>query len=95
MFLGGAGALKEIKKLQKSTELLVPKLPFQRLVREVTQDFMAGAKFQSSALGALQEAAEARMVSLFEDANACAVHGKRVTVMPKDLHLARQIRGDY
>ena len=90
----GTVALREIRRYQKSTELLLRKLPFQRLVREVSQDFKAELRFQSSAVMALQEASEAYLVGLFEDTNLCAIHAKRVTVMPKDMHLARRIRGE-
>ena len=140
----GTVALREIRKYQKSTELLIRKLPFQRLVREIAQDFKTGQcrtcrsdrllhdsehisidkiiywvadlRFQSSAVLALQEAAEAYLVSLFEgkavlqlvlqgflmpylgaalaDTNLCAIHAKRVTIMPKDIQLARRIRGE-
>ena len=90
----GTIALREIRKYQKSTELLIRMQPFQRLVREIAQDFKTGLRFQSSAVLALQEAAEAYIVSLFEDSNLCAVHSKRVTVMPKDIQLARRIRRD-
>ncbi|KAL3146538.1 5-hydroxytryptamine receptor 4 [Trebouxia sp. C0010 RCD-2024] len=117
----GTVALREIRKYQKSTELLIRKLPFQRLVREIAQDFKTGVchasvaafgcqhvrnslnvvafvcadlRFQSSAVLALQEAAEAYLVSLFEDTNLCAIHAKRVTIMPKDIQLARRIRGE-
>ena len=127
-------------KYQKSTDLLLRKLPFQRLVREIAQDFKNDLsvptptptpdtadsafcqldlrtqsvvatfssavrllspvadsvlrRFQSTAIGALQEAAEAYLVSLFEDTNLCAIHAKRVTIMPKDIQLARRIRGE-
>jgi histone H3 len=81
----GTVALREIRKYQKSTELLVRKLPFQRLVREIAQDYKADLRFQSSAVLALQEAAEAYLVGLFEDTNLCAIHAKRVTIMPKDM----------
>ncbi|KAL3682463.1 hypothetical protein R1sor_000485 [Riccia sorocarpa] len=70
------------------------KLPFQRLVREIAQDFKTDLRFQSSAVLALQEAAEAYLVGLFEDTNLCAIHAKRVTIMPKDVQLARRIRGE-
>ena len=83
----GTVALREIRKYQKSTELLIRKLPFQRLVREVAQDFKNDLRFQGSAVMALQEAAEA-LVSLFEDTNLCAIHAKRVTIMPRDMQLA-------
>ena len=85
----GTVALRE-----KSTELLIRKLPFQRLVREIAQDFKTDLRFQSSAVLALQEASEAYLVGLFEDTNLCAIHAKRVTIMPKDIQLARRIRGE-
>ncbi|KAJ8451946.1 hypothetical protein Cgig2_007429 [Carnegiea gigantea] len=88
----GTVALREIRKYQKSTELLIRKLPFQRLVREIAQDFKTDLRFQSHAVLALQEAAEAYLVGLFEDTNLCAIHAKRVTIMPKDIQLARRIR---
>ena len=91
----GTVALKEIRRYQKSTELLIRKLPFQRLVREITTDFHNdGIRFQGDALLALQEATEAYLVGLFEDTNLCAIHAKRVTIMPKDMQLARRIRGE-
>ena len=92
-FRPGTVALREIRRYQKSTELLIRKLPFQRLVREIAQDFKTDLRFQSSAV-ALQEAAEAYLVGLFEDTNLCAIHAKRVTIMPKDIQLARRIRGE-
>lgn len=90
----GTIALREIRKYQKSTELLIRKLPFQRLVREIAQDFKVDLRFQGTAMLALQEAAEAYLVGLFEDSNLCAIHAKRVTIMPKDIQLARRIRGE-
>ena len=91
----GTVALREIRRYQKSTELLIRKLPFQRLVREITQNVnMECFRFQFAALGALQEAGEAYLVGLFEDTNLCAIHAKRVTIMPKDIQLARRIRGE-
>ncbi|CBJ48887.1 conserved unknown protein [Ectocarpus siliculosus] len=90
----GTVALREIRRYQKSTELLIRKLPFQRLVREIAQDFKSDLRFQGSAVLALQEAAEAYLVGLFEDTNLCAIHAKRVTIMPKDIQLARRIRGE-
>lgn len=88
----GTVALREIRKYQKSTDLLLRKLPFQRLVREIAQDFKRDIRFRSTAISALQEAAEAYLVGLFEDANLAAIHAKRVTVMPKDIQLARRVR---
>ena len=90
----GTVALREIRRYQKSTELLIRKLPFAGLVREVTQDFKTDLRFQQEAIAALQEAAEAYLVGLFEDMNLCAIHAKRVTIMPKDIQLARCIRGE-
>ena len=90
----GTVALREIRRYQKSTELLIRKLPFQRLVHEIAQDFKTDLRFQSAAVMALQEASEAYLVGLFEDSNLCAIHAKRVTIMPKDIQLARRIRGE-
>eukprot|EP00826_Nyctotherus_ovalis_P036551 TRINITY_DN3251_c0_g1_i5.p2 TRINITY_DN3251_c0_g1~~TRINITY_DN3251_c0_g1_i5.p2 ORF type:complete len:137 (-),score=31.53 TRINITY_DN3251_c0_g1_i5:213-623(-) len=90
----GTVALREIRRYQKSTELLIRKLLFQRLVRDVAREYKTGLRFQSGTVAALQEAAEAYVVGLFEDANLCAVHTRRVTVMPKDVQLARKIRGE-
>ena len=90
----GTVALREIRRYQKSTDLLIRKLPFQRLVREISEDFKAGLRYQASAVFALQESAEAYTVGLMEDTNLCAIHGKRVTIMPKDMQLARRIRGE-
>ncbi|PPQ99034.1 hypothetical protein CVT24_003594 [Panaeolus cyanescens] len=99
----GTKALKEIRKYQKSTELLLQKLPFSRVVREITEEMTtdtnfrdsASLRWQSSALLALQEATEAYLVHLFEDANLCAIHAKRVTLMTRDIQLARRIRGPW
>ncbi len=93
-FRPGTVAVREILRSQKSTELLLKKAPFQRLVRELAQDFKTDLRFQSSAVMALQEASEAFLVGLFEDTNLCAIHAKRVTIMPKDMQLARRIRGE-
>ena len=90
----GTVALREIRKYQKSTELLLRKLPFQRLVREIALEYKTDLRFQASAVLALQEASEAYLVGLFEDTNLCAIHAKRVTIMPKDMQLARRIRGE-
>ena len=90
----GTVALREIRRYQKGSSLLLRKLSFQRLVREIAQDLKQDLRFQSTAIMALQEAAEYFLVSLFEDANLCAIHARRVTIMPKDLQLALRIRGD-
>lgn len=92
-FRPGTIALREIRRFQKSTKLLIRKLPFQRLVREITQEFKSYLRFQSAAIGALQEASETYLVGLFEDTNLCAIHANRVTIMTKDIQLARRIRG--
>ena len=90
----GTVALKEIRKYQRSTELLIRKLPFARLVREIGNELTREPfRWTAEALWALQEAAEDVMVGLFEDCNLCAIHAKRVTIMPKDMQLARRIRG--
>lgn len=90
----GTVALREIRRYQKSTELLIRKLPFQRLVREVAQDFKRDLQFQGSSILAAQEASEAHLVGLFENANLCAIHAKRVTIIDKDLQLVRRIQGE-
>ena len=90
----GTVALREIRRYQKSTELLIRRLPFQRLVREVAELIGGKLRFQTHALAALQEASEAYLTSVFEDTNLCAIHAKRVTIMPKDMQLARRIRGE-
>jgi len=93
-FRPGTVALREIRRYQKSTDLLIRKLPFQRLVREIAQEFKTDLRFQTPAILALQEATEAYLVGLFEDSNLCAIHAKRVTIMPRDMQLARRIRGE-
>jgi histone H3 len=93
-FRPGTVALREIRKYQKGTELLLRKLPFQSLVREIARDFKTDLRFQSSAILALQEATEAYLVGFFEDTHLCAIHAKRVTIMPRDMQLARRIRGE-
>jgi histone H3 len=90
----GTVALREIRKYQKTTEDLICKLPFQRLVRELAFKFRTGLRFQVSAVKALQVACEAYIVGIFEDTNLLAIHAKRVTIFPKDMQLARRIRGE-
>jgi len=90
----GTVALREIRKYQHSSELLIRKLPFQRLVKEIAGDISNDLRFQSTAILALQEATESYLVSLFTDTNLCAIHAKRVTITPKDMYLARRIRGE-
>lgn len=90
----GTVALREIRKYQKGTELLIRKLPFQRLIREIAQDYKTDLRFRSAAISALQESAEAYLVGLFEDSNLCAIHAKRVTINEKDIKLSRRVRGE-
>ena len=90
----GTVALHEIRRYQKSTELLCRKLPISHLIREIAQAFKTDLRFQASAIGALHEAMEDYLVKLFEDTNLCAIHARRVTIMPKDMQLARRIRGE-
>jgi histone H3 len=84
----------EIRRYQKSTEMLIKKAPFQRLVREITEKKRTGMRFQKTALLALQEAAEAYLVGVLENANLEAIHGKRITISPKDIQLSLRIRGE-
>ena len=93
-FRPGVMALREIRHYQKSSALLIRKLPFQRLVREMAQDFKTDLRFQAAAILCLQEVAEAYLVGLFEDTNLCAIHAKRVMILPRDLQLARCIHGE-
>lgn len=93
-YRAGTVALREIRRYQRSTELLIRKQPFQRLVREIAVNYKCDLRFQSSAIMCLQEAAEAYIVGLMEDTNLAAIHAKRTTIMPKDMQLARRIRGD-
>lgn len=90
----GTIALREIRRYQKSTDLLIRKRPFQRLAREIAQDIKQDCRFTSGALLAIQEASEAYLVMIFEDANLCAIHGRRVTITPRDIELARRLRKD-
>lgn len=92
----GTVALREIRKYQKSTDLLLRKLPFARLVKEIAEQYIGlnyGLRWQLNAVLALQEASEAFLIHLLEDTNLCAVHGKRVTIMQRDIQLARRLRG--
>ena len=93
-FKPGTVALREIKRYQKQHKLLLAVAPFQRLVRDITREYDAEMRFQPSALEAMQEACENYLVNLFEDSQLCAIHANRVTVMKKDMHLARRIRGE-
>ena len=98
-------ALREIRHYQRSTENLIKKTPFQKLIREISQEYRicpdgpctpsVQAHFQSTAIAALQEAAENFIVGLFEDVNLLAIHARHVTIMPRDIQLALRIRGDH
>ena len=88
----GTVALREIRRYQKSTELLLRKLPFQRLVKEITVQFNSNMRWQAKGILALQEGTEDYLTGLFEDTNLCAIHAKRVTIYPKDVQLAKRIR---
>ena len=92
----GTVALRQIRRYQKSTELLLRKEPFRRTVREIAEQELGklNLRFAEGAMLALQEAAEAHLVELFENTNLCAIHAKRITIQPKDMQLARRIRGD-
>ena len=95
----GTVALREIRRYQTTGNLLIRKLPFQRLVREIATNrenrkMVPDVRFQGTAILAIQEASESHLVHLFEDTNLCAIHAKRVTIMPKDIQLARRLRGD-
>lgn len=88
----GTVALREIRRYQKSHDLLVPKLPYSKLFREILQDYKSDMRVQAAAFLAAQEMSEAFLVQRLEDSNLCAIHAKRVTVMPKDLQLAQRIQ---
>ena len=87
-------AMREIRRYQKSMELLIRKLPFQCLVHEILQGFGVGFRVTPAMMMALQEAAEVYLVQLLEDSNLCAIHAKCITIQPKDIQLARQIHGE-
>eukprot|EP01080_Neovahlkampfia_damariscottae_P008116 gene8116-12577_t len=89
-------ALLEIRRFQRTTNFLIPRLSFARVVKEIAENIdrnEVGFRWNAVALEALQQAAEAYLVHLFEDSNLCAIHGKRVTIMVKDIQLTRRIRG--
>jgi histone H3 len=94
-FKPGTVALREIRKFQKSTELLLRKKPFERLVRECAGEWKDDLRFTKTAIAAFQEGTEAYMIQMFEDLNHCAIHARRVTIMPKDFHLRIRIKAPY
>ena len=93
-FRPGTIALREIRRYQKPMDLLIRRAPFQRVVNEIVRSFRNDLRIQAAAIKGLQEAAEAYLVGLFEDSNLCAIHAKRVTIMPRDVQLARRICGE-
>lgn len=90
----GTVALRQIRSYQRAVNLLIPKLPFQRLCRDIAKDIRPDLRFQAAAVEAIQESAEAYIISVFEDANLCAIHARRVTMMARDIRLARRLRSD-
>ena len=93
-FRPGTVALREIWQYQKSTDLLIRRAPFQRVIYEIVRSFRNDLRIQAAAIKCLQEAAEAYLVGLFEDSDLCAIHAKQVTIMPRDVQLARRICGE-
>ena len=91
-FRPGTVALREIRKYQRRTDCLVPRLPMERWIREIAQGIRTDIRFQRSAIDAVREASEAHLVALFEDTNLCAIHAGRVTIMSRDAQLALRIR---
>ena len=91
----GVKAMQEVMHYQKTTELLIQKVSFQPVVRELCAQIQSHIRFESQALLALQDAAESYLVGLFEDANLCTAHAKRITVQTRDIDLSRRIRGEW
>ena len=96
----GTVALREIRRYQKTQELLIRRAPFGRLVRELTAEATRKTsskvnRWTSDGIAALQEASEAYTTTVFEDSNLVAIHGKRVTCMPKDIQLIRVLRREF
>ncbi|RVD93181.1 histone -like [Tubulinosema ratisbonensis] len=94
-YKAGMVVLRDIRRYQSSTELLIRKLPIQRLIKSIAQEFMVDIRFQSKAIPCIHEALEHFLTTLLEDANYCALHAKRVTVLPKDIMLVDKIRGRF
>lgn len=93
-FRPGTVALREIARYQKTTENLIPKSPFRRLIREIVNQISPNLRMTESAAEALQEASEAKLVEMLEDSNLCAIHAHRVTIKPKDIHLTQRLHRD-
>merc|ERR1712157_152012 len=94
-YKSGMVALKEIRRYQKSTETVVRKAPFQRMVRDFTSKIRDDMRYQAQCLSALHEAFENYIVGLFEDGLLAANHAKRVTVMPRDINIVGKLRGRF
>jgi len=96
-FRPGTVALREIRRYQASTNYLINRAPFQRLVRQICQDLnhTKEMRFQASAINAIQSAAEDHLIKVFEDSVQCMLHAGRKTLMTKDMQLAKRIRGDH
>ena len=94
----GEGALKEIRKMQNSSDLLISKFRMSQVIREITRSVTPAHctdfRFTSAAIAALHVAAEDHAVRTFEMSNLAAIHAKRVTIQPKDMQFVRKIRED-
>ena len=90
----GVKALREIRQYQRSTDVLLPRAPLQRVIKEITAKYFPEARYSYGAIDAIQQCVESYMIGLFEDTQLCAIHAKRATVMTKDMRLARRIRGE-
>ncbi|KAK7195672.1 histone H3 variant [Novymonas esmeraldas] len=90
----GTVALREVRKYQHSTDMLIARAPFRRLVKEIVSTVKDTIRMRSSAVEAIQVATEGYIVNVLGDANLCTIHAKRVTLYPKDLQLALRLRGD-
>lgn len=93
-YKAGTVALREVKRYQKSMDCLLPRAPFLRILKQIAKEHNDEMRWNSQAVQALQEAAEAYIVGVFEDTSLCAVHAKRQTILKKDMDLARRLRGD-
>jgi histone H3/H4 len=93
----GTVALREIRRYQKSTDTLIRRLPFQRLCRQICRELTSGheIRFQSAALRAIQEATEAYILTIFENARLSSIYAKRSTILPRDLLLVQRITSKF
>ncbi|MCO5551245.1 hypothetical protein L7F22_004744 [Adiantum nelumboides] len=87
--------LREIRASQKSTELCVPKLPLQRLIREISDNWQLGYRWKSSAMLCIQEVAEDFLIEIFNDMCVLAAHSKRTTVMMSNINTLKRVRWSY